>query len=168
VYLDDLYRMAYRVTGNPAAAEDLVQETFAQAWQSFPRFTKGTNCRAWLYRILFYIWTHEQRKTGRLHLPLDEEAVASGPIISTPAAASRQDVLGAFESLPDWARAVMLLADVEERTYREIAEVLDVPIGTVMSRLSRARNLLRTALTDRSDAGLRLVRPGGKTCGSQE
>lgn len=147
-HLNDLFRTAVRVVGDRTQAEDVVQEVYFQAWKSFHRFELGTNCRAWLFRILFHVVQHHRRKQSRLVLvdPADElenVLVAREPI---PPTLADRDILTSLDRLPDTYREVVLLADVEEFSYREIADILEIPIGTVMSRLSRARALLRREL----------------------
>ena len=148
-YLDELYRTARRLTGSSTEAEDIVQETYLQAWQSFHRFESGTNCRAWLHKILFHVVQHHRRKSFRLVLKKDdddtyEENLPYEPPI--PEQLTDDDVLAAFDRIPAHYRDVVLLADVHEFAYREIAETLSIPVGTVMSRLNRGRNLLRQEL----------------------
>jgi RNA polymerase sigma-70 factor (ECF subfamily) len=143
------------VVGNRAVAEDLVQETFLQAWKSFHRFEEGTNCRAWLYKILFFVVSQHRRK-GRRELAVVTLEQVPDEVLSfdppTPDVLTRRQLLAAFELLPEPYRVVVLLADVEELSYREIASVLDVPVGTVMSRLSRARKMLRRELVAQAEA----------------
>ncbi len=131
-------------------ADDLVQETFLQAWRSFDRFAPGTNCRAWLYRILILVAHGQRRKNGRGEVALSdlpEDALAiEAPL---PEVFGREHVLLAFESLPDDQRLLLQLADVEGLLYREVALALQVPLGTVMSRLHRARRLLRRRVAER-------------------
>jgi RNA polymerase sigma-70 factor (ECF subfamily) len=154
-HLAALFRTATRLCGERATAEDLVQETFLQAWRSFHRFTPGTNCRAWLYKILMF--SHSRLRRDQARRPqvreLDEStesALLFDPI--TPDSLTASSVKLAFESLPDQFREAVLLVDVEELTYREAAEALDVPIGTVMSRLNRGRRLMRLALVEEAAA----------------
>lgn len=152
-YLNDLYRMALRVTGNQSQAEDLAQETYLQAWKSFDRFEIGTNCRAWLFKILFNVIHHDRRRWFRFNLKsfnradeeLDQVLVYEAPVAPH---ITDEDVLLALDRTPQPYREVILLADVEEFAYKEIAEMLHIPIGTVMSRLSRGRKLLRTELAE--------------------
>jgi RNA polymerase sigma-70 factor (ECF subfamily) len=149
-HLNDLFRTACKLLDDSARAEDVVQETYLQAWKSFERFEPGTNCRAWLFRILFNNIHHYRRnwfkflfvdiKEGEL-----EERFANTPPV--PEELSDEDVLSALENLPHDYRAVILLADVQEFSYKEIAEILKIPMGTVMSRLSRGREMLRGLLT---------------------
>lgn len=148
-HMDDLFRIALRMTGDRARAEDAVQEAFLQAWKSFDKFQPGTNCRAWLFRILFYTVHHQRRKLFRFPVASDSEELlelsvsAAEPVAETLTDSQIQE---AVDALPPDYRAVALLVDIEEFAYREAAEILNVPIGTVMSRLSRARRMLREKL----------------------
>jgi RNA polymerase sigma-70 factor (ECF subfamily) len=157
LYLDSLYRTALRVSGNRADAEDLVQDTYLKAFRAADRFEPGTNLRAWLFTILHNTAKNRFRDRARDTIVVDSEVVdraADGP---PPASASRgvdtpetlliRDTLApelqsAIDSLPDAFREAVWLRDVEEFSYAEIAKMLDVPIGTVMSRISRGRHLL--------------------------
>jgi RNA polymerase sigma-70 factor (ECF subfamily) len=148
-HLNDLFRTATRVIGDRSEAEDLVQEAYFQAWKSFHRFEPGTNCRAWLYKILFHVIQHHRRKwyNSRSARATEEslmETLAYEPPL--PQQLSDEDVLAAFDKIPVHYREVVLLADVQEFSYKEVAEMLDIPVGTVMSRLSRGRKLLRQEL----------------------
>lgn len=152
-HLDEIYRTAVRLlAGDRAEAQDLVQDVFAQAWKSFDRYRPGTNCRAWLYRILINKAKHYQRRRyTRKVIPLtdhrDNGAIdnAQGPP-SIPDRISDEEVLRGLDRLSNEHREIVLLADVQEFSYKDISEILTVPIGTVMSRLSRARALLREEL----------------------
>ncbi len=150
-YMDDLFRMALRMTRDRARAEDAVQEAYLQAWKSFDRFESGTNGRAWLYKVLFNCVHHQRRKWLRFPSAGDSEEVletlAASPL---PVADKLSDaqVLEALDQIPDDYRAVVLLVDVEEFAYKDASEVLGVPIGTVMSRLSRGRKALRAKLEE--------------------
>jgi len=148
-YLSDLFRAAVRVIGNRSEAEDLVQEAYLQAWKSFHRFEPGTNCRAWLYKILFNVIQHHRRKwyNSRTNI-VSEEGLIESLDYQPPVRQdlSDEDVLAAFDKIPAQYREVVLLADVQEFTYKEVAETLAIPVGTVMSRLSRGRSLLRHEL----------------------
>jgi RNA polymerase sigma-70 factor (ECF subfamily) len=154
-HLPELLRVATRLAAGRGEAEDLVQETFLQAWRSFDNFAPGTNCRAWLYRILFLVSRSRGRKAGRVHLVALEEApeaaLADEPPL--PDVIGREHVRAAFESLSEEHRLVLQLADVEGLRYREVAEALGIPIGTVMSRLSRAREALRRRLSEGERVG---------------
>ena len=153
-HLDAITRTAARVTGNRAHAEDLAQETFMQAWRSFDRFEPGTNCRAWLFKILFNVIRHDRRQLFNFNLrsfrrqadeEMPEPELAYEPPV--PQHLTDEDVLAALDRVPAQYSEVVVLADVEEFAYREIAEMLDIPVGTVMSRLSRGRARLRRELT---------------------
>ena len=136
-HLRDLYRTAARLLGDNAKAEGVVQETYLQALKSFARFDPGTNCRAWLFKILVNTVHHHRRNWFKLR--------RAAPVPERPA---QQEILRALDRLPPDYRAAALLADVEEFCYKEIAGMLEVPIGTVMSRLSRGRKLLREQLSE--------------------
>lgn len=146
-YQADLFRMAKWFLRDRDEAEDLVQETFIQALASFHRFEKGTNCRAWLIKIMYHTLGKRRRVEGRLHLVSDsEEQIAETVAFEppTPQNITEQDVLQALDRLPRQFQEVVILSDVEDMTYKEIAEALSIPTGTVMSRLHRGRRLLRT------------------------
>jgi RNA polymerase sigma-70 factor (ECF subfamily) len=149
-YLDDLFRTAKRLTMNQIDAEDLVQETFMQAWKSFEHYALGTNCRAWLYKILFNKFDHYRRKkyTQAKYLQEEDELTFLSAAYSAPIPENLTDteVIAALNKLPEHYRSVILLADVHEFDYKEVAQILDIPIGTVMSRLSRARAQLKKSL----------------------
>jgi RNA polymerase sigma-70 factor, ECF subfamily len=149
-HLPELYRTAARMLGDGAKAEDVVQDVYLQAWKSFDRFQPGTNCRAWLFKILMNTLHHFRRKwlnprETRESEEILEQAAAPGPPVSERL--TDQAILRALDRVPADFRAVVLLADVEEFSYKEIAGMLSVPIGTVMSRLSRGRRLLRDQLS---------------------
>jgi RNA polymerase sigma-70 factor, ECF subfamily len=149
-HLDGLFRIALRMVGERSRAEDIVQDVYLRAWQAFDRFEPGTNCRAWLFQILFYCVQHQRRKWWNLRLVRDGgETIEAMPAAGTiPEKLSDGDIIGALDALPADFRAVALLVDVEELAYKEVAEILKIPIGTVMSRLSRARRLLRERLAE--------------------
>ena len=144
-----LFAAAYGLTRNPADAEDLVQETYLRAFRTFDAYTPDTNIRAWLFTILYRARTDSLRKAGRS--PRTIQLVEDGP---APALAPPQDALArgqeeikrAFDALPAAFRAAVLLRDMQDFSYQEIAEILSVPIGTVMSRIHRGRGLLRRSL----------------------
>jgi RNA polymerase sigma-70 factor, ECF subfamily len=149
VHLEAVYRLAYAFARNAAKADDLTQETFLHAWQSFQRFDRSQSCRAWLCGILHHVWSHERRRMDREPIVFDPAAVRTDALLydpPTPDTLTEEEVLAAFDALPDALRETVLLADVEELTYREIATILSIPIGTVMSRLNRGRKLLRHQL----------------------
>lgn len=148
-HLHALVRTANRLLGDRASAEDVVQEVFLEAWKSFHRFEPGTNCRAWLYQILFYSVQHYRRKWFRFRSFSETEEILEANRACTPPVAQHltdEDMLAALDRVPADFRAVILLVDVEEFSYKEAAGILGIPIGTVMSRLSRARALLRGCL----------------------
>jgi RNA polymerase sigma-70 factor (ECF subfamily) len=150
-HLNDIFRTASRILGHRQRAEDIAQEVFLQAWKSFDRFEPGTNCRAWLFKILFHCVHHDRRKWFRFPLLKEtEEFVESSLVAPTPIPEHLSDaaILAALDAIPQDFRAVILLVDVEEFAYKEASEILGVPIGTVMSRLSRGRKLLREQLAD--------------------
>jgi RNA polymerase sigma-70 factor (ECF subfamily) len=158
VHLDALYDVALRLARNRAEAEDIVQEAFLRAFRSFDRFNPGTNCRAWLFTILRNVFLNRIRSRGREVLEaetgggFDQAAVA----VTTPGELNPEeqflqtmlhgDIDRALGTLPLAFREAVVLVDIEGLTYREVADVLGCPIGTVMSRLSRGRALLRRAL----------------------
>lgn len=150
-HLNDLFRAARHTLGDAAEAEDIVQETYLQAWKSFHRFEVGTNIRGWLFKIMFHVIDHQRRKWLRLKWKSDSDDVLLETLTwepETPQTLTDEDVLAALNKLPQNFRAVVLLADVEEFSYKEIAAMLNVPMGTVMSRINRGRKLLRTELAD--------------------
>jgi RNA polymerase sigma-70 factor (ECF subfamily) len=148
-HLNDLFRTALRITGERGQAEDVIQEVYLQAWRSFERFEAGTNCRAWLYKILFHCVSHHRRKWFRFPLLKEKEDFLEAKLAQqTPVAEQVTDceILNALDEIPSEFRSVVLLVDVEEFAYKEVAGILSIPIGTVMSRLSRGRGLLRKRL----------------------
>jgi RNA polymerase sigma-70 factor, ECF subfamily len=149
VHVPELLRVATRLCGNAAAGEDLVQDTYLQAWRSFHRFESGTNCRAWLYKILLFSYSAQRRKRARQPFLVDIDTATDGALLvepPTPDMLTTEAIRAAFNGLPEPFRTLVLLVDVEGFTYREAADALNVPIGTVMSRLSRGRRMLRVAL----------------------
>jgi RNA polymerase sigma-70 factor, ECF subfamily len=150
-HLADLYRSASLLLSNSVEAQDLVQEVYLEAWKSFHRFELGTNCRAWLFKILFHRLHHLRRrliKASRFESfasPAEQESLMAEPPV--PEAIQDEDILLALEKIPFDFREVVLLADVQEFSYKEIADSLKIPLGTVMSRLSRGRRLLRSELS---------------------
>lgn len=151
-YMGELVRVATRVLRDRSAAEDAVQETYLQAWRSFGTFQLGTNCRAWLYTIMFRVIGRQRKRDFSMrHVDLESAPPAALQVDTPPVDSLALDhLVAAVDTLPDAYRTVLLLADVEQLKYREIADALDLPMGTVMSRLSRARQQLRSAVAERT------------------
>lgn len=164
-HLDGLYGTALRLTRNRAAAEDLVQDTFLKAWRSFRTFQAGTNARAWLYKILMNAYIDSYRRSSRAPDIVDHEDVgdfylyakaqesedlkrAGDPEEILLSKIMDADVKDALEQVPEPFRAAVILADLQDFSYREIADILEIPIGTVMSRLYRGRRHLQRLLWD--------------------
>jgi len=161
-YIDSLYGTALRLTRRPADAEDLVQDTYLKAFRASGQFERGTNLKAWLFTILHNTFRNMRRHDGRDPVEVDSEVVelAAGDAARDPTpeqiltrATLDADLQAALDALPDAFRQAVWLRDVEELTYAEIAAVLAVPIGTVMSRISRGRRMLYDKLADHPLAG---------------
>src|SRR5258708_34449152 len=146
-HIDRLFRLSLWFERNRHEAEDLVQETMTQALQSFHRFRPGTNCRAWLVTILQHVRSNRRRARQRSPLvddPDDRIANTIPFVAPVPDTLTNEDVLGALGRIPVQFQEVIVLCDVQELTYKEIAEALAIPLGTVMSQLHRGRALLRS------------------------
>ena len=154
-HIDSLYGTALRLTRRPADAEDLVQDTFLKAFRASHQFERGTNLKAWLFTILHNTFRNVRRHDGRNPVEVDSEAVdrAAGDIEGAQSpeqilarATLDADLQAALDGLPEAFREAVWLRDVEELSYADMAKVLDIPIGTVMSRISRGRRALFQAL----------------------
>jgi RNA polymerase sigma-70 factor (ECF subfamily) len=171
-FLEPLFATAMRLTRNRADAEDLVQDTFVKAFRFSGQFTRGTNLRAWLYTILHNTWRNRRRAASRDTVDVDSEQVelAAALVSGSEAFETPERILmrgtldaelqSALDDLPDAFRQAVWLRDVEEFAYAEIAEMLNVPIGTVMSRISRGRRLLFERLSAPAAAGSAAVAGG--------
>ena len=157
-HIDSLYGTALRLTRRAADAEDLVQDTYLKAFRSSHQFEPGTNLKAWLFTILHNTFRNVRRHDGRSPVDVDSEAVEraanDGPADQSPEQILTRrtldaDLQAALDALPDAFRQAVWLRDVEELSYAEMAKVLDVPIGTVMSRISRGRKMLHDRLAPR-------------------
>jgi RNA polymerase sigma-70 factor, ECF subfamily len=150
-FLPDLFRVAMWLTRNKDEAEDLVQETMFQGMKSFHRYELGTNCRAWLMAIMHNLNYKRIAKLNRMTLVDDPEEKLMETIPfepSIPDQITDEQVISALKSVPDTFRDVIVLSDVEEYSYKEVAAILNIPIGTVMSRLYRGRRILRQTLAE--------------------
>ncbi|MFQ5967179.1 MAG: sigma-70 family RNA polymerase sigma factor [Acidimicrobiia bacterium] len=177
-YAPQLYSAALRMTRNPADAEDILQETFLKAYRAYDTFEEGTNLRAWLFRILTNTYINRYRKQIRRPSEVDLGDIedlylyrrVGSAAVSDSLRSAEEEVLDTFvesevkdavESLPEHFRLPVLLADVEGFSYKEIAEIMDIPIGTVMSRLHRGRKALQKALWEFArERGLATEREG--------
>jgi RNA polymerase sigma-70 factor, ECF subfamily len=161
-HFDALYNTAVRLTRNPVEAQDLVQETYLKAYRFFHRFELGTNVKAWLFTILRNTYINTYRKASRQQQQVDFDQIApfyadmssdlewmeGGSTEEMLRHLVHDDVKRALDALPEEYRMVVLLADLEDFAYKEIAEIMDCPVGTVMSRLFRGRRLLRKSLVE--------------------
>jgi RNA polymerase sigma-70 factor (ECF subfamily) len=149
-YLNSLYGTALRLTRNPADAEDLVQDTYVKAFRSAKRFKAGTNLKAWLFTILYNTFRNQRRDSGRDPVDVDSDRLAltapadpaAGPEAQLLRHTLDADLQRALDGLPEMFREAVWARDVDEFSYAEIADMLDIPPGTVMSRISRGRRML--------------------------
>jgi len=158
VHLDVLYRVALRLTGNPADADDLVQETMLKAYRAWDQYEKGTNAKAWMLTILRHAFINEYRRRTRHPETVDVDSIEPYAVFPDVQDEDPQgaffdrivddEVLRAIDQLPEVFRETLVLSDVEGMSYQEIAGILEVPVGTVKSRLFRARQLLQGKLYD--------------------
>lgn len=152
VHYKEIYRVALRMTRKKDEAEELVQDTFMQAWKSFASYEPGTNCRAWLYQILMNKNTGLRRKrfSESKHFQEADEFILENAVHpgSIPEYLTDETVISALDDLPDHHRSIILLIDVYGFKYNEVSAISKIPIGTVMSRLNRARATLRHSLAD--------------------
>ncbi|HEY6061004.1 MAG TPA: sigma-70 family RNA polymerase sigma factor [Gemmatimonadales bacterium] len=156
VHLDSLYRLALRLSGNEADAEDLVQEAMLRAYRSWERYTPGTNAKGWLLTILRHLFINEYRRKRRHPESVDLDTIEPFALLDEKQEEDPQtaffdrivdeEVLRAVDQLPEAFREAVMLSDVEGLSYEEIAKVLEVPVGTVKSRLYRGRRLLQGKL----------------------
>lgn len=149
--MPQIYRTAVWLTKSQHEAEDLVQETMFQALKSFDRYEPGTNCKAWLSKIMHNLYYKQFAKSRRMQFVDDAEerlaeTIAFEPTV--PEVLTDREIINALSDLPHAFRAVIVLSDVEEFSYKEISSILNIPMGTVMSRLYRGRRILRQALAE--------------------
>jgi len=155
-YMDSLYNVALRMTRDGSDAEDLVQDAYLRAYRFFDKFEKGTNFKAWLFKILKNVYINKYRKKSKTPQMVDVSTIESSSdlgVSETPENAIfdqllDDDITTAMDSLPEEFNLAIVLSDLEGFSYKEIAEILDIPIGTVMSRLHRGRKILRDSLYD--------------------
>ena len=170
--MNGLYGTAVRLTRDGDAARDLVQDTYLKALRAQARFQPGTNLKAWLYTILHNTWRNRRRDFARARVAFDSDTVDAAvdagrtgvvehatPESALIRSAANADIRAAVDALPDAFREAVWLRDVEDLSYQEIADALDVPIGTVMSRISRGRKLLHAELTARLQPASSRVAP---------
>ncbi len=158
VHLDALYRVALRLTGNASDADDLVQETMLKAYRAWDQYEKGTNAKGWLLTILRHAFINEYRRRTRHPETVDLDTIEPFAVFGEIQEEDPQgaffdrivddEVLRAIDALPEAFRETLVLSDVEGMSYQEIGKILEIPVGTVKSRLFRARQLLQAKLYD--------------------
>lgn len=156
--LPSLRRYARALTGDAASADDLVQDTLARAWERAASWSGSGDIRPWLFSIMHNLRMDLARKPVLATVPIDDDALAIADDQRQPDSLALRDLDNALRKLSDDHRAVLLLVALEEMSYAQVAEVLGCPVGSVMSRLSRARSHLRTLLDAKPEVGLKLVR----------
>lgn len=162
-HMDELYATALRLTRREKDAEDLVQDTYLKAFKHFDQFERGTNCRAWMFRILTNTFINAYRRRVKEREILDKQQSGqlanfffsredaerdADPVQAIAMSGLSDDVKKALDDIPTDFRVVVVLSDLQDFSYKEIAEIMDTPIGTVMSRLFRGRRLLRSRLAE--------------------
>jgi RNA polymerase sigma-70 factor (ECF subfamily) len=183
-YLDQLYGTALRMTRSPADAEDLVQDTYAKAFAAFRSYEQGTNLRAWLFRILRNTFINNYRKAQRQPSSDSSEELTDGQLLDLEQRTSGgvrsaenealerlgdEEIANAMATIPEDFRTAVYLADVEGFSYKEIADIMDTPVGTVMSRVHRGRKALRGVLTDYArERGLLVEEDQRESAGSSQ
>jgi RNA polymerase sigma-70 factor (ECF subfamily) len=183
-YLDQLYGTALRMTRSPADAEDLVQDTYAKAFAAFRSYEQGTNLRAWLFRILRNTFINNYRKAQRQPSSYSSEELTDGQLLDLEQRTSGgvrsaenealerlgdEEIANAMATIPEDFRTAVYLADVEGFSYKEIADIMDTPVGTVMSRVHRGRKALRGLLTDYArERGLLVEEDQRESAGSSQ
>jgi RNA polymerase sigma-70 factor (ECF subfamily) len=155
-HIESIYRSALRMVGNVSDAQDLVQDSYLRAYRFFDKFKKGTNIKAWLLKILRNLWINKYHKELRAPKMVDIRDIETSEAVKAAETPEDRifdgllddDITCAIDSLPEYFRLAVTLSDLEGLSYREIAEIMDCPVGTVMSRLYRGRKLLRESLHD--------------------
>ena len=155
-FMQALYHLGLRLTRNPEDSSDLVQDTYLRAYQKFSSFSEGTNCKAWLFTIMYSIFVNRYRKQQREPVVMSPDDIEKrfGDLLAVPSESEVEpspgtsEVEKALEELPEIFRTPVILVDLEEFTYEEAAQILSCPVGTVRSRLFRSRKLLYVALKE--------------------
>jgi len=153
-HLNDIFRVALRLAKNRSEAENLIEEVYLQAWRTFRLYESETNCRAWLFKILFSKFNHHRQKNITFEFAKDDDALRNPDFKPAVVAAtlSDEEICSSLEYISPDFREPMLLAHVEEFSYEEITEILDIPLETVKSRISRGRVLMRSEMMKLADS----------------